>query len=261
MPVSLAAHQHNVPYITHDSDALPGLSNRIAAKWARYHATAMPAQYYKYPKASVRVVGVPSDNRFRSYSQAEQAILREKYGIAPAAPVILVTGGSNGARRLNEAVIAMLPQLVAQYPDVHVLHQLGAGNEDQIDQLDEHTKAHTTFFDFTSELFHMSAIADVVITRAGASTVADFGTQGKACVIVPNPYLTGGHQLKNAQVYADAEAAVIVPETELDTLKATVTELLADPTKRALLSSNLHGLLPDKSPAAALSDLLEEIAV
>lgn len=265
VPAAVAARAHGVPYITHDSDALPGLSNRLAARWARYHATAMPAQYYRYPRNSIRVVGVPTDTRFRAYSMAEQRILREKYGIPGKAPVLLVTGGSNGARRLNEAVINMLPELLTAYPDLRVLHQLGAGNDDQIASLAAEVKKRVTFFDFTSELFHMSAIADVIITRAGANTIADFAAQGSACIIVPNPYLTGGHQLKNAAVYADAKAGIIVSEAAMlsdgpDGLHRSVVTLLNNPEKRAELSKNLHALAPNESAAQALARILEEIA-
>lgn len=259
VPVALAARAHNIPYITHDSDALPGLSNRIAARWARYHATAMPAHYYSYPLHSVRVVGVPTDTRFRPYSKAERAILKEKYGIPAQSSVLLVTGGSNGARRLNQAIIAIMPLLAQE--NVYILHQIGSGNDDQIEGLSEDVKQHVSFFDFTSELFHMSAIADVVITRAGASAVADLGAQSKACIIVPNPYLTGGHQLKNAQVYQDAEAAVIVSEDDLNTpdvVYRAISELLKDEGKRQILASNLHKLIPEKSAAVALAELLEE---
>ncbi len=258
VPVALAARAHKVPYVTHDSDALPGLSNRIAARWATYHATAMPAKYYSYPQESIRVVGVPTDSRFRPYSQAEQAILREKYAIASDAQVILITGGSNGARRLNETFLATLPKLTQNVPNLFVLHQLGAGNEDQIKLLATDTKSHTKFFDFTNELFHMSAIADIVITRAGATAMADLGIQGKACVVVPNPFLAGGHQLKNAQVYAEAEAAVIVPEGETETLYNAIEGLLQDPQRRAILAQNLHKLVPPKSAAISLAELLEE---
>ncbi len=265
VPVALAARAHGVPYITHDSDALPGLSNRIAARWARYHATAMPAQYYNYPLDSIRVVGVPTDIRFKRYSAAEQRILREKYDIAPDAQILMVTGGSNGARRLNKAVISMLPKLYEDYPKLHVLHQIGAGNEDQIAQVDESVKKHATFFDFSSELFHMSAIADVVIARAGASFIAEFAAQGKACIIVPNPDLTGGHQLKNAQVYADANAAIIVYESELqsdpESLYNATTNLLSAPEKRIELAKNLHALTPTENAAKSLANLLYEIAV
>ncbi len=263
-PLALAAHLNRIPYITHDSDALPGLSNRIAARWATYHATAMPASYYHYPPESIRVVGVPTDNRYKAYSQAEQAILRQKYGIGTKDKVLLVTGGSNGARRLNEAFIAMLPRLLGDQPNLYVLHQIGAGNEDQIKNFPETLVSRVTFFDFSQELFHMSAIADVVIARAGASFIAEFAVQAKALIIVPNPLLTGGHQLKNAQVYIDAEAALVVQENLIhknkDVLYKITYDLLNNHEKQLQLSKNLHAMVPAKPPATSLANLLSEIA-
>lgn len=265
VPVALAASRLKLPYITHDSDALPGLSNRIAAKWAKYHATAMPAQYYSYPKETVRAVGVPTDERFREYTDAEKSILRAKYGIPEDAKIVLITGGSNGARRLNEAILDILPKLMELQPKLYGLHQIGSGNEDQIKNFPKNLSERISFFDFTSELFHMSAIADVIITRAGASAVADFAAQGKACVIVPNPLLTGGHQLKNAQVYADAQAALIVQEATIanstDALFNSINELLNSPEMRTTLGQNLKNLTPKTNTAAAISDLLEEVAL
>lgn len=257
VPVALAASRSGISCVTHDSDALPGLSNRIAARWAKYHATAMPAQYYSYPQSSIRVVGVPTDERFREYSSAEQRILREKYGIAPDAEVLLITGGSNGARRMNEAVTEMLPGLLKAHPKLHVFYIIGAGNEDQAEGL---PSERVDVIDFAPELFHMSAIADVVITRAGATSMADFGAQSKACVVVPNPFLTGGHQLKNAKVYEDAQAAVIVSEDEIQKLYEAVDTLLTTPSQRIELGKNLYNLSPEKPAAVSLAALLLEVA-
>lgn len=264
VPVAAAGRLHHVPYITHDSDALPGLSNRLAARWARYHATAMPAEYYNYPKKTIRVVGVPTDARFRQYTVAEQERIRADLKLSKSDPVLLITGGSNGARRLNEAVIGILPELLELHPRLRVLHQIGAGNDDQMAHVSESVKKHIHFFAFSSELFRMSAIADVVIARAGASALADFAIQKKACVIVPNPYLTGGHQLKNATVYHDAGAAIVVSEDELEanpnTLLRAVDTLLTDKALRKELADHMYALQGKRQPAADLADLLLEIA-
>jgi UDP-N-acetylglucosamine--N-acetylmuramyl-(pentapeptide) pyrophosphoryl-undecaprenol N-acetylglucosamine transferase len=264
VPVALAARTHHIPYVTHDSDALPGLSNRIAGRWARYHATALPAEYYPYPPDSIKVVGVPTDRRFRPYSPSEKRILKEKYDIPKDSQVLLVTGGSNGARRLNSAIIRLLPELLATHPNLYVLHQIGAGNDDQIRQLPEHLIKRVMFFDFSPEIFHMSAIADVIVARAGASAMADYASQAMACVVVPNPYLTGGHQLKNADVFENAQAAVVVREKEIindpKPLQTAIISLLSNPAKRRELASNLHRLSPSDSAAASIADLIYEIA-
>lgn len=264
MPVSIGAKFNHVPFITHDSDALPGISNRIAARWATYQATGMPAKYYSYPKKTVKVVGVPTDSRFRKYSKSEQAILREKLGIEKDAQIILITGGSNGARRMNQSIISILPSLMNTNKNLYVLHQIGAGNEDQIKKFPDNLKKRVDFFGYSSELFHMSAVADVIITRAGASAIADFAYQEKACIVIPNPYLTGGHQLHNAKVYQDAEAALIIQESEMlkdpEVIEKAVKMLLEDGKKRKMLASNLGELSPKQNSSAAIADLLEEIA-
>jgi UDP-N-acetylglucosamine--N-acetylmuramyl-(pentapeptide) pyrophosphoryl-undecaprenol N-acetylglucosamine transferase len=265
VPVAIAARLQGRPYVTHDSDAIPGMANRIAGRWARYHATGQPAKYYNYPPESVRFVGVPTDERFRDYSSSEKRILKEKYGFEADAKVLLITGGSNGARRLNEAVLNALPKLLKKHENLYVLHQIGAGNEDQLKDFPEKLDSRVRFFDFSPEIFHMSAIADVIITRAGASAMADYATQQKACVVVPNPYLTGGHQLKNAQVLSEADAAVIVTEPDMladkKGLYGAVSDLLKDPKRRVEIAKNLNKLNPGRRAASDLAELVVEAAV
>jgi UDP-N-acetylglucosamine--N-acetylmuramyl-(pentapeptide) pyrophosphoryl-undecaprenol N-acetylglucosamine transferase len=105
---------------------------------------------------------------------------------------------------------------------------------------------------YVSDLYRYSGAADVIITRAGATAIAEFAVQGKACILVPNPILTGGHQLKNAQVLADKGAVVVVPEADLkknaEKLKSALTDLLADPLKQAELG---HQLAAFARPGAA----------
>lgn len=264
VPVAVAAHLNKIPYITHDSDALPGLSNRIAGKWAKIHATGMPAQYYKYPKDKVRAVGVPIGDEFRSYSPSELAEIKQRLGYKPTDLIMLVLGGSNGARRLNSAVVKILPSLLSSHKNLQVVQILGAGNNDQIENFPAHLKSRVTFLDFTNKLSDYSASADLVITRAGGTTMAEFAALGKACVMVPNPYLTGGHQLKNAQVYRDAHAALIVEENAIagsaHELSEAVDSLLNDPKKRAELASSLAKTAPERGAAAELAKLLIEVA-
>lgn len=248
--------------VTHDSDALPGLSNRFAAKYATYHATGMPARYYTYPEKTVRYVGLPIDSRYRSYSPEEIAALKKHYGIPENSKVLLITGGSNGARRLNKWVLQALPDLMLQHLDLFVILVAGKGNLGQIEDawlVNEH-KERLMAIEFSKELFNLSAMADVIIARAGATTLAEFAAQSKACIVVPNPDLTGGHQLKNAQVYEDQESAVVLLEYELEESTAKlvniVRSLLSDENARQKLGYNLHATLPDVPADQALADLL-----
>jgi UDP-N-acetylglucosamine--N-acetylmuramyl-(pentapeptide) pyrophosphoryl-undecaprenol N-acetylglucosamine transferase len=264
VPVSLGAKLAGVPTITHDSDALPGLSNRFAARFATYHATAMPAKYYKYPKETVKSVGLPVDATFRAYTKDEQRFIREKYGIQQDATVVLITGGSNGARRLNQWCIEILPELLDKYVKLHIIHIYGEGNEDQFNMLNHAYLRRITRMDFTSELFHCSAIADIIITRAGATTLAEFAAQSKACIVVPNPDLTGGHQLKNVVVYQDTDSIITVHERDLkksvQILCKQIISLIEDPGRRKELGKNLNQTLPKEPAAKEIAKLLLEIA-
>lgn len=264
VPIATAGRLRHVPYVTHDSDALPGLSNRLAARWARYHATAMPAKYYSYPEETVKPVGVPTDDRYKQYNATELSNFRKKHRIPVGSDVLLVTGGSNGARRLNEAFISLVPDLLKRHPKLYILHQIGAGNEDQVVGLTEDQRKRFCAFGFSQELFELSAIADVVIARAGASALADLGAQRKACIVVPNPYLAGGHQLKNAQVYQESNAAIIVGENELQAdakpLFGAIERLLNDRSLRQQLGESMHRLQPKYPAASALADILENLA-
>ncbi len=260
VPLAFAARMRGIPTVTHDSDAVPGLSNRIAARYARYHATGMPVEHYSYPQASARYTGVPVDARFVPYSTSERRFLREKFNIAPDAKVVLITGGSNGARRLNTWCVSLTSRLLRKYPDLHIIHILGATNADQKAHVDPSVAERLTYLLFTDELFHYSALADVIVTRAGATTMTEFAAQSKACVVVPHPNLSGGHQLKNAQVYTKHNAALVVQESQLrdseKPLEAALVELLDDRTKRHDLGSQLHAMAPKGQPARTLAKLV-----
>ncbi len=265
MPVALAARLCAIPYITHDTDALPGLANRIAGRWAKFHAVALPAQYYPYPRSTIREVGVPVDIRFKPFSTTENTTTRLELGYDKSAQILFITGGSNGARRLNAGVIKIIPELLDNFKNLHIVHQVGAGNENQYKNLDDKYLERLKYFGFTSEQHKYSGIADVVITRAGGTALAELAAQKKACVVVPNPYLTGGHQLKNAQVYQEANAAVVLTEAQLKEdnkiVIDTISRLINDEKLRKTIGGNLHNLMPRESAAHNIVKLINEIAI
>lgn len=263
MPASIGAKSVGAFIVTHDSDALPGLSNRIAARYAHIHATGMPTKYYSYPEASARYVGLPIDSKYREYSQDEIRFLKEKYNVPVSSRVILVTGGSNGAQRINDWCLEVFNSLLLLEKDVYAVMVVGKGNLDQIERsATKKVKERIIGIEFSSELFHLAAIADVVITRAGATTLAELAACKKTCIIIPNPDLTGGHQLKNAEVYHQANAAIILQESVLKkdaaALHEAVAGLLNDVKKRLLLSDNLYATLPTMPAGEALAAMLLE---
>lgn len=268
VPVGLAAAMQHIPYVTHDSDALPGLANRIIARWARIHAVALPKEVYRYPASKTVTVGVPLMHHYRPLKPAEVRAVRKQIGVDPTAKMILVTGGGLGAQRLNDAFARCVPDILERYPDAAIVQIAGRSHETRLRQyykreLPAAVQKRVMVRGFITDMHLYSGAADVVITRAGATSMAEFAAQRKACIIVPNPLLTGGHQLKNAQVLADRKAAVVVSEAKLRiddrALLPPLVELLDNPQRATQLGKRL-GELDTGDSAKRLAMLLLDTA-
>jgi UDP-N-acetylglucosamine--N-acetylmuramyl-(pentapeptide) pyrophosphoryl-undecaprenol N-acetylglucosamine transferase len=269
VPVCLAAKLRHVPYITHDTDALPGLANRIIAPWAALHAVALPKEVYHYPAHKTVTLGVPIARHFKVYSAAELRTVRRQLHLDEAGRILLVTGGGNGSRAVNNAVINCMPGLLARYADLWVVHVAGRLEEAAVRQrytqeLPAADRSRVVVKGFVSNMYQYSGVADVVITRAGGTTMAELAVQAKACIVVPAAFLSGGHQLKNAKVLADRKAVRLVDETYLredpGALMPALTELLDSPAKAAALGQKLAALAqPDA--ARQLAMVLLKVAV
>lgn len=253
VPTGLASALWKIPFVTHDSDALPGLANRMVAKWAKYHATALPADKYSYPVEDVKQVGVLVGEEYGSVSDKKQTDFREEIGLPKDATVLLITGGSGGASNINTAAKKLLPKLLEDYPKLYVVHQVGKGKAGVYDGYNhDRLLVGELFF----PLYQYTGSADVVVTRAGANAIAELGVQGRACIVIPNPLLTGGHQVKNAQQLEKQGAAVIVDETTLlhDTkvLDLAIRDLLDNRNKRSELGKRLQEItIPDATQKLA----------
>ena len=268
VPVGIAAALRRIPYITHDSDALPGLANRIVAPWAKLHTVALPKGVYSYPAAKTETVGVPIAKEYHRFTKREIVEARKQLALPVDAKVVFVTGGGLGAQHVNEGVAACVPALLRRYPDVVVVQLAGRKHEatlrqQYIKELSAQDQRRVVVKGFISNLYLYSGAADVIITRAGATAIAEFAAQAKACIIVPSPFLAGGHQLKNAKVLADRKAARMVNDDDLahdpHVLMAPLTNLLDDATLREQLGRNL-ATLAQSDAAKRLAMLLLEVA-
>ncbi len=248
VPVGLAAALLNIPYITHDSDAMPGLANRIIGRWATIHSVALPKEVYKYSEHNTVTVGVPIHANYQPVSSSMQIKYRQEIGLGEYHKIILITGGGLGAQRLNIAVSKVIPDLLNQYKDLAIVHTVGRGNVTSMcdlyqQTLDSKDLKRVVIEGYLTDLYKFSAAADLIIARAGATNLAEFAAQRKACIIVPNPQLTGGHQLKNAAYLAEQNAIKIVTEKDIAHDKSifenTIRALLDNQEQRDALSINL----------------------
>ncbi len=265
VPVALAGHMLGIPYSTHDSDSVPSLANRIIARWAHTHAVAMPAELYPYPRAKTVVVGVPVSKQYQPITPELRARYRTELGLPQDALVVFITGGGNGARVLNQAVPTDARYLLGTFPRLHIIHLSGRSMEDETNYaydavLSGEARARVQVHGFVNGVASRSGAADLVVTRGGATTLAEFAIQGVACLIVPSKQL--GWNIKNAKVLARQGAAVELTEDQVEQperLGRTIGGLLADDARRIRLSHKLAGLAHPHA-AAELAALLLKIA-
>jgi len=230
LPVGMAAHVLKIPLVIHDSDAHPGLTNRILARWATSIGTGAPLEYYHYPKSKSKYTGIPINASFKPYTKAEQWDAKREWGINPDKPLIVVTGGGLGARRLNNTVVSIAKKL---QKSASIILLSGVAQYDELKAKLPKNNENFQLHAFTSEMPQLLGAADIVITRAGATTILELVALAKPTILVPNAALTGGHQIKNAAVYEDAKAAIVLVEDDMiDTptmLLKAVDELLNNP--------------------------------
>ncbi len=230
LPVGMAAKVLGIPLVIHDSDAHPGLTNRILSRWATTIATGAPLEYYAYPPAISHYVGIPVNEAFHVFTADEQKAAKHQWGVDPKKPLLVVTGGGLGARRLNETVLKALDTLQRS---VSVVLVAGAGHYDEVRKQYPHDSKDFQLYQFVSNMHELLGAADIVVTRAGATTILELAALEKPTILVPNAALTGGHQLKNAAVYEEAQVAIVLDEDKMvdnpDILVSAVQAYLKDP--------------------------------
>lgn len=252
VPVSLGAKLNRVPYITHDSDPIPSLANRLIAPWAAQHFVALPKDIYAYPQEKTVTTGIPLSKNFVSITDKVKQEYRKKLSIGHDAKMIFIIGGGLGAQSLNEAVADVMPNLMAEFKDLRVVHLVGRNKDKEVkadysDGLKPEQLDKVEVLDYSDQVYLYSGAADLVITRAGATNLAEFAIQGKACIIVPSTVLTGGHQLKNAKILEENDAAVVLNDISL----------AKDPTR---LGAEISRLLNDKNSRDSLQKAIKEFA-
>lgn len=213
LPVGVAAYVLKIPVVLHDSDAHPGLTNRILSRWAVKIATGAPLEFYTYPSSKAKYVGIPIAPEFHKFDEKERVQAKIQWGVVPSRPLIVITGGGLGATRINDAIVLGLEGL----------NKIGSvilisGNS-QYDELRAITPPNSDTFQLhpfiSNGMASLLAAADVVVARAGATTILELAAIEAPTILIPNAKLTGGHQLKNAQVYAEKNAVVVVDEDEM----------------------------------------------
>lgn len=241
LPVSWAAGRLGLPLVVHEQNSVPGLANRLAARWADRVAVSFPGSIHRFRRQEqVAITGNPVREEVLAIDRtALRDRAREHFRLDPDRATLLAFGGSQGSRTINHAVAGSLTHW--SDPDrVQVLHSSGRALYDETARLLEVARADgpgptVRLVDFVDEMALAYAAADVVVSRAGATTIAELSVLGLPALLVPYPHATADHQLHNAEAVAAVGGARVVRDGELDgpRLVAGVEPWLLDPAAAA----------------------------
>lgn len=257
-PCVAAAMVWRVPIVVAEQNTHPGAANRFAGRFAKASAVAFPGT----PLPRAVVCGNPIRAEVAAIDRSADGMLaaRRALGLPPDRRIVLVSGGSLGARSINRATVE-LAQAWEDRTVVALRHVVGRRDWDEISaaapELPEDRLVYQQI-EYETAMPTALAAADVGVFRSGSSTCFEVAAAGLPSVLVPSPHVTGDHQTGNARWLADAGAAVLVPDAELtaDRLATELDALLDDPDRRLAMADALHHLArPDA--ASAIADLLE----
>ncbi len=262
-PALYAAQTMGIPTCVHESNALPGITTKLAANKASRVLVAFEdsVKHYKHPE-KVEVVGMPVRREF-IYTKKEEA--RKELGLDQR-PLVVSAFGSLGAKVMNETVAGLFKlEQDAGFPFQHI-HATGSFGWEWMPGLVKEKGVDLEMaksIDMREYIYNMPTVmaaADVIISRAGASTCNEIGACGTPSILIPSPNVTANHQEKNARVLSDREAAVLVLEKDCtpEKLYTEITALLADDSRRAEMSRKLHEMVRIDS-TERICDIVEEL--
>ena len=262
-PALYAAKKLKVPTCVHESNAMPGLTTRMVAKWADKVLICFPesAKYYRYPE-KVEVVGMPVRREF-IYTKMDDA--RRELGIANG-PVVVSAFGSQGAKAMNEVTAKLFAlEQSAGFPFRHI-HAVGSYGWGWMPGLvkengvDLSKTSAITMQEYIYNMPTVMAAADVIISRAGASSCSEIAASGTPCILIPSPNVTDNHQEKNARALEAQGGAVVILEKDCtpERLLQEITDLLNDKQRYSAMRKALYAMaVPDS--AERLCGIMEHL--
>ena len=265
-PVVRAAAALGLPVVLLEQNAVPGRANRYLARWADLVVSALDAARDAFPPGvRVEVLGNPLRGGFLAPGDSPGANrLHDRLGLDRDKHTLVVVGGSQGAHNVNEAVVHILPELARHADTWQVLHQTGEADEATVAQAYGGTRLKHRVAGFVDDMPAAYGVADLMVGRAGATTLAELACTGTPAVFLPLPWAAEDHQTRNAQVYVGAGAGAIVVDQRDATrtgpaLWRALEPLLAHPERLTPMGEAARTLgRPDAAErtARAILDLL-----
>ena len=228
----VAARLKGIPTFLHEANTIPGRANRWLAPWVSHTFVGFASTANRFGNASVQVVGTPVRSQFQ---ESDPGACRMALGLDPDRPVLLVMGGSQGAQGINRGVVTLLPKLIAALPELQFFHLTGPQDFEAVKTAYQDAGTRAVVHPFFTEMELALGAATVAISRAGASSIAEFSALRIPALLVPYPAAADNHQHFNAREVAQSGAALLVPQESLtaDVVLPALIDLVRDPVRRA----------------------------
>src|SRR5438128_700882 len=237
----LAGRMRGVSTFIHESNAVPGKANRLTARMVRAVLLGFKECAPFFPKARTEVTGTPIRTELK---RLDRHVARQRLGLREDLTTLLVMGGSQGASGINQAIIKSLPAL--HDVPLQVIHLSGVRDERLVADNYERENIPAYISAFHHRMEEVYSAADLTVARSGAASLAELAFFGLPGILIPFPYAADDHQSCNAQIFARADAAIILRESELsgDLLARKIKELVGDAPKIQRMSQNCLRLAP-----------------
>ena len=267
VPAGIAARIESVPLVMHQQDVPPNLANRLLTPFATRISVSFADSLRYFPRRRTVLAGNPVREEILAMVDADSATYKRQFDLSPDLPVLLVTGGSQGARHLNQVVVDALPELLMRCQVIHVSGNLtyretSQAAAHQLAPLPALAARYKLYPYLNEEMPAALAASDVALCRSGASTLTELAALGLPSVLVPlPPGFTGSPQAVNAEMFRKAGAAEMVLDRDLTpkTLGAALYPLLDNAARRTLMASAVR-TLGHPAAAATLADLVAAVA-
>ena len=250
----IAGRMRGISTFIHESNAIPGRANRLTARMVGAVMLGFKECAPFFPKARTEITGTPIRTELKS---VDRQVARQKLGLHGNLPTLLIMGGSQGASGINQAIIKSLPFL--QGVPLQVIHLSGARDERLVADNYRRKQIPAYVAAFYHRMEEIYSAADFVVARAGAASLAEFAAFSLPGILIPFPYAADDHQTRNAEIYARAEAVILLKESDLsgELLARRIRELIDNPERLRQMSANCSQLA-SKNAAGVMVTTMEK---
>jgi UDP-N-acetylglucosamine--N-acetylmuramyl-(pentapeptide) pyrophosphoryl-undecaprenol N-acetylglucosamine transferase len=252
----MAGRMRGVSTFIHESNAVPGKANRLTARMVRAVLLGFKECAPFFPRSRTEVTGTPIRTELK---RLDRHVAREKLGLRDDLTTLLVMGGSQGASGINQAIIKTLPSLHGM--PLQVIHLAGTRDERLVADNYRRENIPAYVAPFHHHMEEVYSASDFSVARAGAASLAELAFFALPGILIPYPYAADDHQTRNAEIFARADAAVLLKESELsgDSLARKIKDLISDTGKLRQMSENCSRLAP-KNAAELVVATMEKYA-